>query len=559
MDETTSRPPASFPARTVTRRAAVRGVAATGLTTALGGAAGFDQDRASAQSDAATPAATPDLPATASARARLSEATLRGIEADVEAAMRTFRVPGAAVALVQGSEIVFNRGFGVRNLESGEPVTPRTRFRIGSITKSLTTLTLATLVDEGVFGWDDHVVDVWTEFRAPTEGLMQTLRLRDLLGMASGIAESTELSVAAVEFFMSAGTVSAGDVLRSIAELPVIAVPNTTYSYNNTLYAVAAFVGLLAAGTPPEALEEAYMAEVRRRVFDPIAMTDAAILDDPRPLGDDYAIGYARNLFGDPSPLPFVSLAGIAPAGSGLASATDMARYLITQMHEGVAPGGARVVSAANLAETHRPGILVEPAALFPPEVQSDTVALHYGMGWLSETYRDGRRLLWHSGGIDGFSSLMGFFPEAQLGFVFLTNAGRGGGLFNLSVQASLLDRQFGLNRELPAFLAGFVPMLEARTAELAAQTAPVDPAAVAPYLGQYEDGFQVRLDDAGTLSLDHDIRSMPLLALPDGTYVIADGPDVVLEQPVTFNRDSDGLPIMTIQGFTPVRWLTGG
>jgi CubicO group peptidase (beta-lactamase class C family) len=439
-----------FPNRHVTRRAAMRGIAG-GLATVLGPLAGFDHVRAAAQQDTATPVATPVLPVT------LSNATLRAFEADVEAAMETFQVPGAAVALVQGNEIVFNRGFGVRNLSSGEPVTPRTRFRIGSINKSMTSLLLATLVDEGVLGWDDRVVDLWPAFKAPTPELTEALRVRDLLGMGSGIAESDTISLAVVEFFMMAGLVSASDVLRSVVDLPVIAPPDTTFSYNNTLYAVAAYVGLLAAGTPPEMLEEAYMVEVRRRVFDPIGMTDAAMIDDPRPLGDDYAVGYTLDLFGNPSPLPFVSLAGLAPAGTALASGTDMARYLITQMQGGIAPGGDRVVSAANLAETHRPGVLLEPGALTPPELRPDTVSLHYGMGWLIETFRDNHRLVWHSGGIDGFDSLTGFFPEAKLGFVLLTNSDRGG-LFYLSVQASLLSRLIGVNRDLPGFLAGVIP-----------------------------------------------------------------------------------------------------
>jgi hypothetical protein len=81
----------------------------------------------------------------------------------------------------------------------------------------------------------------------------------------------------------------------------------------------------------------------------------------------------------------------------------------------------------------------------------------------------------------------------------------------------------------------------------------------VTPYQGLYEDGFRVRLDDAGALYLDHDIRSMPMVALPDGTYVIASGPDVVLQQRVSFDADTNGVPIMTITGFDPVRWLTGG
>ena len=175
-----------------------------------------------------------------------------------------------------------------------------------------------------MFGWDDRAVDLWLAFQAPTPELTRTLRLRDLLGMGSGIGESSELTVAAVEFFMSAGTVSAGDVLRLIAALPVIAPPDTTFSYNASLYA-AVYLGLLAQGTASEMLEETYAAQVRERVLEPIGMADAAILDDPRPLGNDHAVGYTGDIFGAPSPLPFVRLAGLAPAGSGLASATDMA------------------------------------------------------------------------------------------------------------------------------------------------------------------------------------------------------------------------------------------
>lgn len=489
----------------------------------------------------------------------LSGETLRAFAADVETALQTFQVPGAAVALVQGDEIVFNRGFGVRNPHSGHPVTPRTRFRIGSITKSMSVLVLATLVDEGLLSWDDRAIDLWPAFRAATNDLTHSLRLRDLLGMGSGLAESTDISVAAVEFYMSAGDVSPQQVLRSVADLPVIAPPQTTFSYNNTLVAAAAFLGLLARDAAPETLSAAYASSVHERVFAPIGMEDAAILDDPRPLGDDYAVGYARDIFGAATPLPFISIGGLAPAGAGLASATDMAHYLITQMNGGVTPDGRRIVSAANLAEMHRPGILVEPGVLVPVAYAPDTVALHYDLGWLDETFRDGRRFLWHSGGIDGFSAVMGFFPEEKLGFACLTNSGHGGQLCNLFIQASLLDRLFGLNRGVTTLLAGGVPKAEAQRVELAAQTQPVDPGIVARYLGLYQDGFRLRLDDAGALWLEHDIRAMPLRAQSDGSFVVAAGPDVVLGQQVSFDVDADNIPTMTIQGFRPARWLTGG
>ena len=147
----------------------------------------------------------------------LSDTTLAAFEADVEAAMQTFQMPGAAVALVQDNRTVYARGFGVRDLQTNAPVSPHTRFRIASNTKSMTSLLAATFVDQGLLDWDTPVSSVWSDFVAPTPGLTQRLRLRDLLGMGSGVAESPT-----IEFFMSAGTESALDQLRSIAYLPVM-------------------------------------------------------------------------------------------------------------------------------------------------------------------------------------------------------------------------------------------------------------------------------------------------------------------------------------------------
>jgi len=487
---------------------------------------------------------------------QITDAVLQAFDADVQTAMQTFNMVGAAVALFQSGQIVYNRGFGVRDVQSNAPVTPSTRFRIASNTKSMTSMLMAMFVDEGRLGWDTRAVDLWPEFRAPSDALTQTLRIRDLLGMGSGVAESPT-----IEFFMMGGGESALDVLRSIAYLPVIAPPNTTYYYNNTLVAAAPFLELAARGTPLASLEEAYAAETQRRIFAPIGMIDAAIASDPRPLGPDYATGYTRDLFDRVSREPFVSIDGVGPAGSGIASSTDMARYLITQMNGGVTPDGRRIVSAANLTETHTPGAGMPPSALsqLPEALLPDTTAMYYCMGWFDQTFKDGRHLLWHAGGIDGFGSLMGFFPQDQLGFVFLTNVEPTyAGIFNFSIQGSLLSRLFGLNNDLPALLASGVPILAQQRAALAERNRPVDPTAITPYLGLYSQGFQVRLNPPDDLRLEHDIRSLPLLALADGGYVVAAGPGVVQGKTVTFATAADGSRTMAIDGFEPANWLTG-
>jgi Beta-lactamase len=74
---------------------------------------------------------------------------------------------GAGVALLQGNEIVYNRGFGARDLQLDAPVTPRTRFRIAFNTKSMTSMLLAHFVDSGAVRWNTRAVGLWLEFRAP--------------------------------------------------------------------------------------------------------------------------------------------------------------------------------------------------------------------------------------------------------------------------------------------------------------------------------------------------------------------------------------------------------
>ncbi|MFF7177980.1 serine hydrolase [Streptomyces sp. NPDC008121] len=488
--------------------------------------------------------------------AEVSDAMLRSFDEDVRKAMAAFSMVGAAVAVVQGNKVIYNRGFGFRNQEKKQPVTPRTSFRVGSNTKSMTSLLMAQYADEGRLKWDTHITDLWPEFRAPTPRLTESLRVADMFSMASGIGESPT-----IEFFMSGGGVDPLDAMRSVAYLPVISAPNKKYYYNNTLVATAIHASLTAEGTKPDALADAYEAEIQKRVLAPIGMTDSGVGADLRVLTSDYADGYEIDLSGKAGQVPFISIDGIDPAGGAFSSSTDMARYVITQMNEGVTPEGKRVASRANVARTHKPGIAVPPdvSGGLPSAVLGDTKSLHYCMGWFRQKFNDGRELVWHSGGIDGFGTTMGFFPREKTGFVVLTNLDpAASGRFTLSVQSSLMSRLFGLNADVPAALASTAPQAREKRKKAAAETRPADRTAQ-KYLGLYSQGFTLDSPESGQLVLRHDIRSFPVRRISGDTYLITGGPSVVLGKKVTFKKGANSMPVMTIEGFEPARWLTGG
>jgi CubicO group peptidase (beta-lactamase class C family) len=330
--------------------------------------------------------------------------------------------------------------------------------------------------------------------------------------------------------------------------------PHTLFFYNNTVYSAAGYLAPLLQGADPDALQSAYAQLMQERVYGPAGMGTTRISDDPRPYTDDYATGYALDFIEGTAAEPWAASGSTAPGGGALASLTDMAAYVRTQLNRGVSPTGTRVVSARNLAERWRPHIDVP----VPPTLNPDTVSAGYGMGWIAQTYTDGRRLVWHNGSIDGFTTFLGFLPDDDLGLAVLTNVqlAPGGSPFYNYVLNLLLSTRFGLNVGVNDAVVSQFRHDEQQLLDQAAQAAPVDSLAIAPYLGYYEHGYRLVFDAASALRIRLGARAFRVLAMPDGSYVAASG--FLAGLPVRFSRDGSGNPLMDIAEAETVRWQSG-
>ncbi|MGI8485133.1 MAG: serine hydrolase domain-containing protein, partial [Thermomicrobiales bacterium] len=454
---------------------------------------------------------------------------------------------GAAVAVVDAKGIVHSTTLGVRDMASGTPVTLDTHFLVASTTKSMTSLLVATFVDDGSLAWDQPVHEIWPDFRAPTEELTKTLRIRDLLGMTSGIGEP-----AAVSSFHQ-GDPTAAELLSSIAILPIIDPSQTRFFYNNSVYATGGYLPALVQGTAPNDLETAYARLMEERVYRPAGMKTARIADNPQPFVADYATGYASDLLQGTAVEPWGPVGSFAPVGGTLASLSDMANYVAMQLNQGVSTAGTRVVSAANLAECWQPHIDIPISPTLDPDLRK----AGYGMGWMSQTYRDGRSLVWHNGGIDGFTTYLGFLPEDDLGLVVLTNlepSSRSLSFYQYVLNL-LLGGRFGYNKGINDVIVSQYKDATKQLTDLAAQTGPVDPAAIAPYLGFYQRGYSLAFDERGALRVRQSARSIRLLALPDGGYVMASG--IAIGVIVNFSQDRGGMRWMEITDIETVHWFS--
>ncbi|MEM7029065.1 MAG: serine hydrolase domain-containing protein [Chloroflexota bacterium] len=333
---------------------------------------------------------------------KLTAEQLKNFERFIEDERNYYQIPGLAVALVQGNKIVLAQGFGVQNLDEGDPVTKETLFHIGSTHKSITAMFIATLVDDGLLEWDTPLVEFVPDIELADDVATSQVTIRHFLGMSSGIPDDAE-------GLLDLENATAEDIFDLVAEAELLGLPGEVFSYSNPSSAISGYAGVLAAGGTFGDLYEGYVQNLQARIFDPIGMTTATlsveeVLSNPNMSAShifedgDIVVAESYDFTGDP----------LAPSGAIKANVLDMARYMITQVNRGVAPDGTRVVSEKNLIETWQPHIDT-----------GDNV--DYALGW--EVGRQAEAgVIWHEGSYDSFSSVLVFIPETKSALVVLTN-----------------------------------------------------------------------------------------------------------------------------------------
>ncbi len=339
-------------------------------------------------------------------RAHVLDADRLGqFDAFVEAGRKALQIPGLAVAIVQGGGVVYEKGFGTRELGKDAPVTPNTMFQIASMTKPLTSLMIASLVDDGKFSWDTKVTTLVPSFALGDAALTSKLTMRNILCACTGIPYDNLGLV-----FESRG-VSAEGTLARMAELHPTTGYGETFQYSNAMIAAAGYIAAHAA-EPKRAMAAAYHAAMQARVFAPLGMKNTTF--DSRVVArSEHAAEHNRDAHLEMARLPAGSAAWTVPMDPGAgawSTVHDMAQVLLMELAKGKTPKGKQLVTEANLLARR------EPQARAAEKYS-------YGLALEVETYRD-VRIYGHSGGLIGASSYMFFLPDQDVGAVMLTNSG---------------------------------------------------------------------------------------------------------------------------------------
>lgn len=304
--------------------------------------------------------------------------------------MAALKVPGAQIAVIRNGELIWSEGFGLADVEQQVPVTPFTRFRIASISKSVTAVGLGLLVQEGKIDLDQPVQRYVPSF--PVKRWPITVRQ-----VAGHIAGIRHYRPGEFESMRRYPTVREG--LSIFADDSLLFEPGTRYSYSSYDYNLISAVIEGATG-------ESFLPWIARRVFGPMGMTRTGP-DYPDSIIPWRAHAYVHaDSMAPAQNAPYVDNSYKWAGGGFLSTANDLARF------------------ARNLLD----GKLVKPEIrelLWTSQKLNDGKETGYGIGWGSTRDSAGRRRIGHTGGAMGGTSNLIIYPEQGLVLALCVNSDR--------------------------------------------------------------------------------------------------------------------------------------
>ena len=385
--------------------------------------------------------------------------------------MSVWQVPGTAVAVIQGDDVRYMGTFGSRDIKNDLPVTKETIFAIGSASKAFTSLAAGILVEDGTLDWDKPVKKYIPGFGMCDPFAEERLTVRDMLCHRTGLPRH--------EFMWYNASFSRKEIFERLRYLEPNKDFRSEWQYNNQMFAS---VGYLLEAVSGQSWEEI----VQRKIFDPLDMRNSNFSVEDSRRSKDFSLPYSI-INGQAGEVGFRNIDIIGPAGSINSNLVDMVEWLKLQLNMG-STGKERIVSRATIEQMHTQHMACK---LYPwtfPEIQASA----YGLAWFIDIFR-GRKLVHHGGNIDGFSSLVGFLPEENIGVVLLSNLNRN--FLNIALLYTIVDMLLGiedgnwcdrLKSEVDKLEEQAAEQVEAvRWGEAAAKTR--EPDAMHRYAGTYE------------------------------------------------------------------------
>jgi CubicO group peptidase (beta-lactamase class C family) len=333
------------------------------------------------------------------------------IDTLAERVLKTFDVPGIAVAVIKDGRVVHAKGYGLRSLGTSMPVNAQTLFGIASNSKAFTAAALGMLVDEGKLSWDDKVRQYIPEFKLYSPFVTEDFSIRDLLTHRSGLG----LGAGDLMIFPDSSNFSLEDIIHNLQFLKPVSSFRTKFDYDNNLYIVAGEVVHRVSGLSWDDFVES-------RILRPLGMMHSACSYDRLPDISNVIDAHAP-VNGKVQVIARSTLKVGHAAGGIYSCIEDLSKWVQLWLNGGRYGEGLnkRLFSREVLNEIWTPQTII-------PRDDPGYYHIHfsaYGLGFFLADVR-GYKQVSHTGGLEGMVTQITMIPELRLGIVVLTNQQEG-------------------------------------------------------------------------------------------------------------------------------------
>lgn len=319
-----------------------------------------------------------------------------------------WNLPGMAIVIIKDGKEMLLKGYGKSEYSSnGQEITPETQFVIASTTKAMTAALLATVIDKGFVKWSDTVTNHLPDFKLYDPWVTQNFLVKDIMVHKTGFKAYAGDDLPHFGY-------NRDQLYTLFRHIEPTYSFRTTYAYNNAMYTVSAKI-----------IEKYYKMSwdqaIETYLFKPLEMTSSTTGNQAYFTSKRLAKGHRH--FKDNDSIKFslredtkgayAWLSAVAPAGFVITTAKDMGNWVRMLLDKGTFKGKT-VISKENYK------FLITPQTISG----SDSATLNnYAQGWTIEQGASGR-LIRHTGLAYGYTALVAFVPELNMGFAILTNAG---------------------------------------------------------------------------------------------------------------------------------------
>ncbi len=333
------------------------------------------------------------------------KANNKKLDAMIVKGLEDWKIPGLAAIVVKDGEVVFQKTYGVKNLDTKEKIDENTLFNMASTTKAVVAIAMGMLVDEGKLNWDDKVIDHLPYFKLSDPYSTADARIKDLFTHNLGIGNADALWII--------DSTSTRETIRKFQFAKKTYPLRGGFTYQNIMYAVAGEVIAAVSGKP-------WNEFVKERIFNPLGMTRTqAIAKDVFSVGN-----YVTPYLDDPEDglveVDYGFSDQIGPAGMICSTPHDISNYLTFLVNDGIYKSDT-LVKPKTFKYLFEPHSFLGSNGTYPTNALTKPNWNTYGLGWFQQDYK-GHKLDFHTGSLFGLVAIAGVMHSKNLAVYVFAN-----------------------------------------------------------------------------------------------------------------------------------------